>query len=98
MTREWTHILHTLSTISFTHDYDKLSWKWEASAVFSVKSLYRFLNFGGIKISQAMLWWQVPLPHKIKIFMWLMTKNKILTKVNLRKKGWKGSVQCFVKE
>lgn len=94
MHTEWGDILQFISSMSFTHASDKLAWKWEMSGVFSVKSLYRFLNFGGVKVSHALLWWQIPVPHKIKVFMWLMTKNKILTKSNLRKRGWKGSVQC----
>jgi zinc-binding in reverse transcriptase len=34
---------------------------------------------------------------KIKIFFWLVKKNRILTKVNLLKKGWQGDTNvCFV--
>lgn len=38
-----------------------------------------------------MLWWNVPAPIKIRIFMWLTSKKKILTKDKLIKKGWKGT-------
>ena len=62
--------------------------------MFLVKSLYKLLNFGGFKIDKALLWWQIPLPHKIKIFMWILTKKKLLTKVNLSSKGWTGSTKC----
>lgn len=41
-----------------------------------------------------MIEWQLPVPPKIRIFMWLVSHNTILTKDNLVKKGWTGSTQC----
>jgi hypothetical protein len=38
--------------------------------------------------------WRLKVPLKIKAFIWLIVKNRILTKINLAKKGWKGSVLC----
>lgn len=91
---EWNHLLHTLSQISFTHSTDRLSWRWESTGTFSVKSLYNLLNFGGIATDTPFLIWSLPIPPKIKIFTWLALKNKILSKHNLSKKGWKGSTSC----
>jgi zinc-binding in reverse transcriptase len=34
------------------------------------------------------------MPLKIKIFVWLVRKKKVLTKMNLAKSGWIGSIQC----
>jgi hypothetical protein len=34
--------------------------------------------------------WKTRLPHKIKVFLWLVLHNKILTRDNLRKRSWKG--------
>lgn len=31
---------------------------------------------------------------KIKIFLWLVKKNRILTKTNIAKGGWPGSLDC----
>lgn len=41
-----------------------------------------------------MLWRQVPIPIKIRVFMWLTSKNRILTLDNLLKKGWQGNNRC----
>lgn len=35
------------------------------------------------------------LPLKIKIFLWLMLTNSILTKDNLLKRGWTQNDQCY---
>lgn len=34
------------------------------------------------------------MPLKVKAFSWLVIKNRILTKDNLSKKGWKGAKFC----
>jgi hypothetical protein len=39
--------------------------------------------------------WKGKVPAKIKIFMWLMTKDAILTKDNLIKRKWKGDPVCY---
>lgn len=72
---EWLEILEIISSISYTHSIDKMSWRWESSGKFTIKSLYKFLNFRGIIHDNALLWWFVPIPLKIRIFMWL-TWNK----------------------
>jgi hypothetical protein len=38
--------------------------------------------------------WKANLPLKIKIFMWLVSQNVILTKDNLIKRKWKGNKSC----
>lgn len=92
--QEWNQILLILSQLSFTHAFDKLAWRWDHTGGFTVKSLYLFLNHRGILVNTPMLWWNLPIPHKIKIFMWLTFKNRILTRVNLQKRGWEGVVTC----
>jgi hypothetical protein len=39
--------------------------------------------------------WKGKIPAKIKIFMWLMTNEAILTKDNLIKRKWKGDPDCY---
>ncbi|XP_078175205.1 uncharacterized protein LOC144568710 [Carex rostrata] len=41
-----------------------------------------------------MIWWNLPVPPKIRIFMWLVSHNTILTKDNLAIKGWVGDPKC----
>ena len=92
--QEWGSILHILSNISFTHLQDRISWRWEPTGQFSVRSLYKILNFRGEIATNSLLWWTVPIPHKIQIFMWLVCKHKILTRDVLASKGWTGSPIC----
>jgi hypothetical protein len=38
--------------------------------------------------------WKTKIPLKIKIFLWLLYREKILTKDNLVKRNWNGNVMC----
>lgn len=60
--QEWGSILQIISTFSFTHSSDHISWRWEASGNFTVKSLYNFLNSRGVPVQHPLLWWRLPVP------------------------------------
>jgi zinc-binding in reverse transcriptase len=62
--------------------------------LFSVSSCYNWLDFGAVISKRFHNTWSVTIPLKIKNFLWLISKNKILTKDNLRKRGWIGDSKC----
>ena len=74
--------------------HDQLVWRWSTSGMFTVHYFYAWLDYGGVPNNTFITIWQAKIPLKIKIFLWLVKKNKILTKVNLAKRGWQGSVDC----
>jgi len=39
--------------------------------------------------------WKAKIPYKIKIFVWLLEQNAILTKDNMIKRNWVGDPTCF---
>ena len=57
--------------------------------MFSIKSMYDHLtrdeSFEPLKFI-----WKAKIPQKIKIFMWLIHNNAILTRDNLIKRKWPG--------
>lgn len=92
---EW-HSLHT-QLINCTPNpsiSDTLSWRWSNIGAFSVHSFYLWLEYGGIKNSTYTTILLSKMPLKIKIFLYLLKRNKILTKGNLLKKGWQGDTSC----
>ena len=63
---------------------DKLHWKLTTSGVFTVRSMYiDVINSSSIPTSKSV--WDVKVPLKIKVFMWFVDKQVILTKDNLIK-------------
>lgn len=91
---DWHQVLHIISTTTLPQGLDHFQWHWDTKGVFTVRSLYLFLNFHGVQPIQLLLWWQLPVPPKIRAFMWLMSKNKILTKLQLQDRGWQGDLRC----
>jgi hypothetical protein len=81
-----------VSTIEFTKEEEAFMWQFQSSAVYSSQSLYVVINFPTV--------WKivVPLacifsyslenccPPRIHFFVWLLSKNKLLTRDNLKKK------------
>jgi hypothetical protein len=60
---------------------------------FSVNSMYKKKMEDQVLIPYKFLW-KSKLPHKIKVFFWLVVRNKILTRDNLKKRSWIGSTDC----
>lgn len=68
-------------------------WMANASEHFSVWSMYNGLMT--TPNSNQPRWpWKLKPPLKIKIFLWYLGRGAILTKDNLKKRSWKGSLKC----
>jgi zinc-binding in reverse transcriptase len=50
--------------------------------------MWRWLEYGGFKNIKFSILWKINIPLKIFFFVWLVRRNRVLTKTNLRKKGW----------
>jgi zinc-binding in reverse transcriptase len=74
------------STIS-----DTIRLRWISLGLFSVHTIYDLLQYGDIVNSDYLPIWNTKLPLKIKIFLWLVRRNRFLTKMNPQKRGWQGS-------
>jgi len=76
-----------LTSFAVNDDRDKPKWRWESNGFFSVKSTYEHLctNEHGAHYN---LIWKAKLPLKIKIWLWLIEHNAILTKDNLAERNW----------
>ena len=81
---------HTLNN----SEPDSIHWRWSSQGIFTVHSLYEWLDYGCIPNKTFQFLWKSKLPFKIKIFLWLVRQNRILTKDNLRKRGWQGDSSC----
>lgn len=82
---EWHEIVAIIHSYTLTADPDVPLWKWDPKQQFTT-SWYCFLSFRGVQVQYVILWWQVPVPLKVRVFMWLLFRNKILTKSVLKKK------------
>ena len=68
---------------------DMIRWKWSNCGKFTTSSVYEQLtkNDSGNNFKHI---WKTRIPHKIKIFLWLVEQNAILTKDNMIRRKWAG--------
>jgi hypothetical protein len=85
-------ILESCNLITLSDEQDDVRWKLGGKN-FSVRSLYQYKKMAAVSFPQSFLW-KLKIPHRIKIFIWLTLRDSILTKVNLKKRGWKGIDSC----
>lgn len=82
-----------LMTCPLNTDKEVPKWSWEKSGTFSVKSVYKHLCKDEITQPNIKIW-KAKIPLKIKVFMWLIENNAILTKDNVSKRKWQGDLRC----
>jgi hypothetical protein len=64
-------------------DEDELIWHFNSNGVYSSQSLYRVINFRGIIPVHVPAVWSLKVPFRVHFFLWLLSKNKTLTRDNL---------------
>ena len=69
----------------------ELSSKW---SIHSLIYVFSFNNNGYIERNKIN--WKLKMPLKIKIFTWYLLKGIVLTKDNLARRNWNGSLRCFL--
>jgi len=85
----WENIWRDAANFRLSSIDDSVIWTLGKRGTFNVKSIYNALsNFSsGIYYKKI---WKGKIPEKIKIFLWLIANDSILTKDNLMKRKWQG--------
>lgn len=73
---------------------DGVSWPFHPSGSFSVKSLYNIISGINTRDKEAGFIWNSVTPSKVKVFLWILLKRKLNTKLTLSHKGWQGDITC----
>lgn len=79
--------------MELTDQRDTIKWSFNKNGIYTVKSYYRLLIENGVKYPHNFMW-KAKMPPRVKVFMWLMLRNIILTKDNLLKRGWLRDKKC----
>lgn len=90
---QWNKIVCGARSLALNGSPDKVIWSLNNSGKFLTKSVYKWLekplagaHYGWI--------WKAPLPLKIKIHMWQLFCNAVLTRDKLKKRKWTGNLMC----
>jgi len=90
---EWLGIINDVYQYPFENSRDIPRWDWNKNNTFSSKSVYEALTKENSRKRFKHIW-KAKLPYKIKIFMWLVENDAILTKDNLLHRHWVGDPTC----
>jgi len=90
---EWEKIWEDASKFQLEEHEDIVVWSLGKNNKFTVKSVYNGLTKNDCGFSHKRIW-KGKIPAKIKIFLWLLSCNALLTKDNLQKRKWMGDPSC----
>lgn len=82
----WYDLLGILENQILNDEEDKIMWSFNSNGKFSVQSLYVVINHRGVVPIFVPAVWKLNIPPRIQIFLWLLSKNKALTRDNLAKR------------
>lgn len=91
---EWERMVERLALVSLCDDRDEMCWAFEKSGIYSTRSLYKALTFGGVEIGFLKDIWKARIPLKIQIFLWMVYHDRIQAAVQLKKRNWAGPEEC----
>ncbi|KAJ1690987.1 hypothetical protein LUZ63_015142 [Rhynchospora breviuscula] len=86
----------TIRELYGTTDIDRLSSLDEISNGFKdILRAYRILADTGVRSSYHPSLWKIKAPLKVRIFLWLLLQNRLLTQENLLLRGWPAIQSCI---
>lgn len=85
-----------ISNLVFTQQEDILAWRWSTNGVYSASSVYRVMITAGLTRDRCNKLWKIHAPAKVKIFTFLLFKNRLLTHEVLENKGISCDLKCVL--
>src|SRR4051794_27693296 len=82
----WYDLVTFAEYVMLNQDQDTPIWKYEANGVYSVRSFYAIVNFRGIIPVYIPSLWKIHIPPRVHVFLWMLSKDKVLTRLNLNKR------------
>jgi len=85
----WVSLIDEIYAYPFANSADEISWKGGRNGKFSTKFVYVMLTSSETGLSFKSIW-KAKIPHRIKLFLWLLENQVVLTKDNLLKRNRQG--------
>ena len=91
---QWKELLSIVRSVTLSWEEDQPIWQYESKGVYSSRSMYAIVNFRGVRQIYLLAVWQLKIPPRVQIFLWLFSQNKIMTRDNLRARGIVKPLEC----
>ena len=89
----WHNLCTSIVHIQLSQLNDCFRWNYHQNGQFTVRTMYLAL-INNNYIERNKIIWKLRMPLKMKIFMWYLLKGVVLTKDNLARRNWNGSLRC----
>jgi hypothetical protein len=89
----WHELVGKLMDIQLIDRSDSFKWSLNHNGQFSVSSMYHAFLDTNVVPNNSYLW-KIKVPLKIRVLLWLLCREAILTKDNLVKRNWNENVMC----
>jgi hypothetical protein len=96
--QSWLEVVELVATVQFTEEADEMVWQFSSSGIYSSQSLYRIINFRGIMPVHVSAVWSLKIPPRVHFFLWLVIKNRALTRDNLAKRRNVEDENCLLEK
>jgi hypothetical protein len=91
--QSWHHLILRLANVHLRERVDIFRWLLKHDGLFSAGSMYQaYLDSYIVPYNNYL--WKIKIPLKIKVFLWLLYREALLTKDNLVKRNWHGNELC----
>jgi hypothetical protein len=91
----WLELKQIASNIQLDGDNDTIIWQFNLPGKYSVQSLYVVVNDRGVRQIFTLVVWEIPVPSRLHVFLWLLCNNKVLTRDNLAKRRKVDNMYCL---
>jgi hypothetical protein len=91
----WLELVELVSTIQLSGEEDEMVCKFSSKGTYSSQSLYKVINFRGIKQVHVSPVWGIKVPPRVHMFLWPLIHNRTLTRVNLAQHRKVDDVPCL---
>lgn len=83
-----------LNSIQLEEGRDFVAWSFEPSGKYTTRSLYKFMTSGGVTDALMADMWKSKIPMKVQVFIWMAFRDRIQSKIQLKKRRWSGPGEC----
>jgi len=91
----WFELLEIVEEVVLLEDEDQIIWSYSSNGKYSVQSLYVVINHKGITPVYVHNVWKLQIPPRVQMFLWLLSKNRTLTRDNLAKRRELAYLTCL---
>jgi hypothetical protein len=92
--QQWLKLRQIVEDVHF-EESDCIIWQYNSLEKYSVQTLYAIINNRGVRQVYTPLVWKLSVPSRCYIFLWLLAKNKVLTRDNLAKRKKLDDLSCL---